>query len=44
MQRMLTVVESVGIKIKATALSAVFESHDSMVTEIQWIHPMNEVS
>uniref|UniRef100_A0A2S2Q7P9 WD repeat-containing protein 63 n=1 Tax=Sipha flava TaxID=143950 RepID=A0A2S2Q7P9_9HEMI len=44
MQQMLTFVESVGTKIRATALSAVFESHDSMVTEIQWIHPMNEVT
>jgi len=31
-------------KIRPVALSAILESHDSMVTAIQWIHPMNEVS
>lgn len=30
--------------IKPAALSAILESHESMVTAIQWIHPMNEVS
>lgn len=31
-------------RIRPAALSAIFESHESMVTAIQWIHPMNEVS
>jgi len=30
--------------VKPAALSAILESHDSTVTAIQWIHPMNEVS
>jgi len=30
--------------INPAALSAILESHDSVVTAIQWIHPMNEVS
>lgn len=31
-------------KIRPAALSAIIESHDSIVTGIQWIHPMNKVS
>lgn len=31
-------------RIRPAALSAILESHDSMVTAIQWIHPLNEVS
>lgn len=31
-------------RIKPAALSAILRSHDSTVTAIQWIHPMNEVS
>ncbi|VVC41741.1 WD40/YVTN repeat-like-containing domain,WD40 repeat,WD40-repeat-containing domain [Cinara cedri] len=30
--------------IKLTALSAIIESHTSMVTAIQWIHPLNEIT
>lgn len=31
-------------RIRPTALSAIIESHESVVTAIQWIHPMNKVS
>lgn len=31
-------------RIRPAALSAILESHESMVTAIQWIHPINEVS
>uniref|UniRef100_A0A2S2R2B2 WD repeat-containing protein 63 n=1 Tax=Sipha flava TaxID=143950 RepID=A0A2S2R2B2_9HEMI len=31
-------------RIKPAALSAILESHESMVTAIQWIHPMNEIT
>lgn len=30
-------------RIRPAALSAILESHESTVTAIQWIHPMNEV-
>lgn len=31
-------------RIRPAALTAILESHESAVTAIQWIHPMNEVS
>lgn len=31
-------------RIRPAAFSAILESHESAVTAIQWIHPMNEVS
>lgn len=40
----LTVDVKIETQIKPAAFSAIFESHTSMVTAIQWVHPLNEVS